>query len=1374
MSRRARLNPLLLPMLAAFALILGALWFSAALAVAGEAHVFSFGFASPGAEAGQVSSPAGVAVDPLTHDVYVADQGNHRVDEFEAGGAFVRAWGWGVVVGGLGGFEVCGPEAIPSSACQEGSSGMEPGQFESPTFIALDTSAGPSAGDVYVGDAGDNVVTKFTAAGGLVESWGVKGQLSGESATSPPGGVAGPFGALAGVAVDAGGDLWVYDQSSSMFEFSQVGVFTTDWSSGRGVIPGGIGVDSSGSLYVGTGEPGVGKFSAFGTLIGNLENQLAPTGIAVDGSTNDLYVDGGSSVAHYSASCEPALGFCSPIDSFGAGVLSAGGGLGLDSSNEAVYVSDAGTDRVDVFTAGVLTGRSSKRTASAAVLNGTVDPQGQQLSECRFEYVTKAAFEASGYTDLGSGGEAPCVPAAASIPADSGEHSVSAEVGGLKGGETYEFRLTAGSVKAGTLYGNSEILTTATPPEVLPGSAVALNVSASSVDLEAEIDPRDGDTTYRFEYGESTVYSASVPIPAAGIGEGERPVRVAQHVTGLSPGITYHWRVVASNPAGTSVGADHTFVYDESGPGLPDGRAYEMVTPAQKNGTLIGNYGLAFPPQVAADGSRVILGAVQCFGGARSCTVTRQSIGTLYAFTRGGGGWSATALAPPATEVETSTYDGASAETGGALFSGPTPPGGEDDFYARQPGGSFVDLGPLSPPSAGADLTDVQSVKAATNAGFSHVVFDSEPVWPFTVSEPQRGSSLLEYNLAGGGAAREPELVGVSGGLGSSEEISACSTVLAASPPDESLSADGRTVYFTAGACGSGTGAVDGEHPVPVQELYARVDGGEPGARTVAISEPGAPQIAPEEPGACTSALCLREACASVACVENTSPSDEGDWRAAEFEGTSNDGSKVLFTSAQQLTDTATEDATEAGCRDFAAGENGCNLYLYDFDLPAGHRLIDVSAAEGGATVPGGPRVQGVLALSGDGSHAYFVAKGVLSTQPRPGCTAEFNRAGVTGAAGEERCKAREGENNVYVYERDTEYPEGHLSFVATLQEELPNGDQLVIGLGQPANVTPDGRFLVFTAADDLTADDTRPDTRSGGAEQVFRYDAGSERLTRISIGERGFDDDGNAGAGNAYIVPGSRGYVSPGVESPGEERRLDPTMSDDGSRVFFMSPVALTAGALESVVIGQNLFHETAYAENVYEWEQPGVGSCPSGQSEGCVFLLSDGRDTNTAPAGEACYPNISAVCLIGSDATGQNAFFSTADPLVAADIDTELDFYDARICEPENGNPCIQPAATTTPCLGEACHGTPPATPSLLAPGTASFNGAGNLVPPPAVKPKSLTRAQKLVAALKICKKDKKKTKRVACEKQAKKKYGPVKQKKAKKAGNKRRAGR
>jgi hypothetical protein len=188
-------------------------------------------------------------------------------------------------------------------------------------------------------------------------------------------------------------------------------------------------------------------------------------------------------------------------------------------------------------------------------------------------------------------------------------------------------------------------------------------------------------------------------------------------------------------------------------------------------------------------------------------------------------------------------------------------------------------------------------------------------------------------------------------------------------------------------------------------------------------------------------------------------------------------------------------------------------------------------------------------------------------------------------------------------------------------------------------------------------------------------------------------------------------------------------------------------------------------YAENVYEWESGGAGSCPAGRVSGCVFLISDGRDVGvTRGQGPGCQVG-SAVCLLGSDASGDNVFLATTDGLVASDTNTELDYYDARVCEA--ASPCVEASASVAGCTGEECHGLPSGPPGVPAPPSSAFSGPGNVTPPPAVKPVVLTRAQKLAKALKACRTKANKHTRVACEALARKRYGPPhKAKKAAKA--------
>ena len=92
---------------------------------------------------------SGVAVNDATHDVYVADTGNRRVDEFGPTGEFIRAFG--AKVEPLG-----GDECTKMTGCQKGAVGASPGELSGelaqPRFVAVDNAPGASRGDVYVGD----------------------------------------------------------------------------------------------------------------------------------------------------------------------------------------------------------------------------------------------------------------------------------------------------------------------------------------------------------------------------------------------------------------------------------------------------------------------------------------------------------------------------------------------------------------------------------------------------------------------------------------------------------------------------------------------------------------------------------------------------------------------------------------------------------------------------------------------------------------------------------------------------------------------------------------------------------------------------------------------------------------------------------------------------------------------------------------------------------------------------------------------------------------------------------------------------------------------------------------------------------------------
>jgi hypothetical protein len=1089
---------------------------------------------------------------------------------------------------------------------------------------------------------------------------------------------------ICGVAVDASGEIYVSEFASRVSIYAASGEPLATIPT-----PGlcNLAVDSHGVLYAiapsspdfaspgpvekltPSAPPPVSSSTTFASA-GAIDEGEA-VALAVDPASNHVLIDEGSRVAEYDETGArlgsfgaAGPGALPPLGGFGAG-------LAVNATSGRAYVAQSNAEgQVEVFgptlvVPDVTTGEATEIDPPGSVtLNGTVDPDELPVTGCRFQYGTTSAY----------GQEVSCEQA---LGAGNAPVSVSAHITGLEPGVTYHFRLLAANANGSN---EGEDATVTLPPKPALENAAVTNLTATSAELNATVNPGGLEVSEcRFEYGQSMSYEHAEPCEQP-VGSGTSGVPVSRDIALEHSDITYHWRIVVASAAGTTTGADHTFIYDTSGEGLPDGRAYEMVTPPEKDGGLVGSVLFGLHPAIAESGSSMMVSSIQCFADAESCEGKRGRTGSLYELSRSETGWTPKALAPAATAFPENSVWLSSPNTGRALYSMPTPQSGEESLYAREPDGDFPEIGPLTTP------IDEAATVAATS-DLSHVIYG--------VHKKGGENELFEFS---GIDAKPPFDVGVSGGAGSTDLISGCSTALGRSSHGAyvgGMSADGETVFFTADACAGGTGANE-NNPVPVKEVFARIGA----AQTVPISEPSA--FSPAAPYA---------GCGSQACVKNVN--EQANWRLGLFIGASIDGSKAFFTSEQQLTDDATQ--------------GSMNLYEAELGQSAGttvlKRLSDVSAGETSGHVPD---VRGEVAMSGDGSHVYFVASGVLTTAPNS-----------------QQQTASEGANNLYVFERDAAYPSGHVAFIAQLDE----GDREQWGHNGEvnesfANVTPDGRFLVFESRTRLTPDDTR----TNGAAQIFRYDAQTGDLTRISSGERGYNDDGNAGAGNAEIATPGRSITAAGPA------RTDPTMSHDGAFVFFDSPIALTPHALNDVAIGTETNPETgtgtitAYAQNVYEWH------------EGQISLISDGRDTNRTYLVETCR-TLSAVCLVGTDATGSNVFFTSSDQLVPQDTDTQVDIYDARICT--SAEPCIpRPAAALPPCSGEACHGTPAAATPTPATPTASFNGPGNPLPPasPAAVPshaKAPTRAQLLAKALKSCRRKHNAHKRRSCEAAARKHY-------------------
>ena len=544
--------------------------FATTSALANEAHVFAFSFTGEGTK--QLSGPTAVAVDNSGRssegDLYVTDSGNHRVEKFNENGEFLLMFGKEVNKTAV---ESHAPEAqqnlctaASGAKCQAGMPDLSPGAFDSPTFVAVDGSSGPSAGDVYVGDPEQGRVSKFDSEGHLIATWGTDGELD--------------FAHLEGIAVDPEGNLFVLDNtisltgSATVHEYDPGGAELTSFPATLQTAVPGIAVDSSDDLYKTTGDAKVIGFDAASTEIGLIDDVQSAIGLAVDPSNEDLYVNQiGGFITQFAGGCP--LPDCRPVASFGEGYLNEedstlnARGIAINSFDHTVYAingratgSEGGN--VSVFYApGILaeatTGASSQVGETSAMVTGQVDPAGAgAVTGCDFEYVDGTGFQESKYA---TAKVVPCEPATPySSPTE-----VTASLPALQPGTIYHYRLVAANTK-GSSVGVDRTFKTIILPAVTTDTIT--NLGRASATLTGNVNPAHGGFVFncRFEFVENSVfrtsgYESSQAAPCSPPSPYYDTTGVSAELTGLREGTTYHYRLVAENSMGAGFGDDRTF-----------------------------------------------------------------------------------------------------------------------------------------------------------------------------------------------------------------------------------------------------------------------------------------------------------------------------------------------------------------------------------------------------------------------------------------------------------------------------------------------------------------------------------------------------------------------------------------------------------------------------------------------------------------------------------------------------------------------------------------------------------------------------------------------------------------------------------------------
>ncbi len=877
------------------------------------------------------------------------------------------------------------------------------------------------------------------------------------------------------------------------------------------------------------------------------------------------------------------------------------------------------------------------------------------------------------------------------------------------------------------------------PPEIL-GESVA-KMTSEGARLEAEASPHGASASYRFEYGRcaslaacpSSGYERSAPEPEGVVGSDFEAHRLGASVEGLLADTAYRYRVVAHNViAGkteTVDGAEGTFVTQSAGGGaaLPDAREWELVSPPDAHGARVLPSGLA---QAAASGG--------AFSYLASAPIEAEphgfTNGAQVLSARGEGGWSARDVA-----IAHETATGYAAGEGEyRLFS-------QDlSLAAVQPFGAFA---PLS-----GEASEQTAYLRENASGLYTPLVTRANTPPGTVFGGETAGGCAEV----GQIACGPKFRGATPDL--SHIVLSSPVALSAGAPA------GEDLYeWSAGA------------PLSAQlELVGAVEQA-PGLAFHAISDDGSRVVfagtSEGREGLLSRDTATGETVQLDAVGAGCTSGCAGG--GGVFQGASNDGSRVFFTDEHRL-------SSDSGGTIEKGGKPEEDLYVCEVtgEMPACdlRDLTPLGASEEHAGVVG------VLGASEDGSYVYFVANGILSGE-------ELNGAGehaVQGSCLPGSAPPAPGRCNLYAMHDGGSGWEAPRLLAVLSSADQPDWSPVLEK--HTARVSPDGQWLAFMSQRSLTGYDNedvssqRPGEKLD--EEVFLYRTGAgvvcascnptgERPAGVRYSQIDVADGGLAGGESVWPASTPIAASVPGWESyePGAAT-YQPRYLSNGGRLFFDSSDQLVPRDVDGT-------------EDVYEYEPAGFANAEGTQrctaasagfgerSDGCVDLISSGRSSEES-------------AFLDASESGGDVFFLTSAKLVSQDTGSTAGVYDAHECT--SASPCF-PASMQQPpgCVTEAsCKPAPGGQPAVFgAPESATFSGPpagpGALAPVAtdgvlAVKKTATTPAQKLAAALKACRKDRKQTARKQCEKTARARYGAKTgktKKKPKQAGHNRKSG-
>lgn len=1304
---RKRMTPIALATaLAALALLLFASAASADLT-----------FCPPGEGAGQCAVPQhlnilrGLAFDSETGHLYVADNENNRIDVFAEDGSFLFAFGWKV--------NAASPEeklqtCTTATGCQKGTPGAGAGQFNNPTSVAVDNDpASSSRHDLYVGEGANLRVQKFEPSGEFIWTVG-KGVDKTEGANlcarasghtcgaGAEGEVEGTFASQPFVAAGPGGALYALDRihvpgpgevhQLRLQRFEASGAPIPSQAilfEGQGAAIG-LAVDAAGDAWVSGegGAAGLSKYSPGGALLaGPIDTQIEFRSALTIDPSGDVYAGQSIGTLNVVSAYGPAgnvlrrFAYTTNRD-FGQinGLAAHSGPFGDVAISEAAKEAPTRIRYVPLPPPGPIAVAATVEAPPAgigstkATVVAEVNPEGKP-TEVHFEYLTQEAYAGQGDSFEG--------PATKSTPTVS----LGAEGFSLKLAEAtlgcpdpateasqpgndcltpqteYRYRVVATNADGGgegTAEG--EPFTTAEPLEF--GATYASEVSTDVARIQAEVNPHAVHATGYFEYVTDAQFQKSGFADAAkapdvdhgasplDFGSGEALVTRGTLLSPLATGTVYHYRLVATDPLIEPIIGEEELL-----------RTFQAPSPGSCAANEASRLGVGgFLPDCRA--YEMVSPVDKAGGDIRALNNTLNFPGVLE---------------QSALSGERLAYG--SIRAFGDALSAPL----NTQYIAQRVADSGWQTHAISPPRG----QPVVSTISEFESEFKFFSPDLCQAWLATQAEPPLGP---------GAVAGYPNLYQRSDRLCGSETYGALAprTAPHISAGQEfklelqGVSADGAAAIFASrGKLASGAA----EKPI---QLYVSAAGAP--LRLVCVLPDGTPVS-----GACNAGSGFFFDDLPVGVNVTGAVSADGSrifWEQGGEEGklylrehatqpqSALDGAGHCTEATKACTVPVSEAAEEEeGTSEsffWGAAQSGARAIFTTGHVPIANPTGEASLysfeSDGGLTHRIATGVYAVMGISEDARRVYFASKRALTGEAPD----EANSEGAFSV---------EGEPNLYLYEAGENG--GRTVFIATLSAKDIVQEELSPLTRKPfrhsARISPDGLHAAFTSFGSPTGYDNR-DAATGEADrEVYLYDAGARKLICASCNPSGARPDGIFDE-NFYGPSFAAGI--PGSETILHAARF---LGDDGARLYFESADAL-------------LPRDTNGRIDVYQWEQPGTGTCSPGsssysaQDQGCVDLISSGQSPVDSRFVEA-------------DPSGRNVFFATLSSLLPQDPGL-IDIYDAR----QSGGLPI-PQSPPPGCEGEACQ-PPPPPPDDPTPASSAFQGAGNVHEAPGKCPKGKIR--------------------------------------------------